>query len=632
MKGIFYFSLLFKIVVFASSSGETIGRDNQIHQESNSGISRRALRRPNTQGEPRSLVATNPFNSNRSIGQKELLVIRIEARDSSTTATEEQLFDDVFNGEITFTKQMNSCSHGKLTINPATGQNINNGITTIKLDNVVGKSSDSVVEEVEKDAVLLFGRSLNEFNHVMFCMPYGTLFKNGKGELSTTWHAYVPGDWRYTNFVTIYNDRWCSSISAGMHEVGHNLGLEHSNESGSTYEDETGSMGYSSLQPTFAAMRCYNPSKSWQLGWYSEHSRRINPFIDAPFQTVLTGITRPPLDGDPSRNILLQIPNGQTNIYLGYNLAEGYNAETVEGRNKVLVNEKAPGDRTYSNLLAKLSRGNTYTIKNYEGSGENLVIKVDENFRYSKEALIDVYFEGQDHPEQPGCNSDEVRFEVNIKTDAYAEDTSWKLIDDETQSVVASQSNREFENRKSHDYLVCIDRKRDFTFTLYDDYSDGICCSTGWGAYSIFLDGKEIFHGGEFKTSSVSHTFRTKEQETNPFCRDDPFFRYKRVNKCSWVARDRLNRCRKMWTGKLVAEHCPLTCGLCNTNSEGFVLDVEKTTRNIDDNIFCRDDTNYRYKDEKSCQWVAKDPFGRCSKMWRGEFVREHCQKTCNLC
>ena len=578
----------------------------------------------------RSLVETGTSNANRSFGEKDLLVVRIEAKDSSTTATEEELIGDIFDDEITFTKQMNSCSHGKLTINPATGKNINNGVTTIKLNHVVGRSTDSIIEAIDADSISLFGKALNEFDHVMFCMPPGMIFVNSNSEATKSWQAYVPGHWRYTNFVTVFNDEWCSSISAGMHEIGHNLGLEHSNESGSTYKDETGSMGYSSMKDTFGAMRCYNPSKSWQLGWYSEHSRRIDPFIDAPFQTIITGITRPPLDGDPYRNILVQIPNGQTDFYIGYNLAEEYNSGTIEGRNKVLINEKEPGLRSFSNLLAKMRRGDLYKINNYQGSGENLFIKVDANFGNSKEALLNVYFENNNISKIAGCNNNQVRFEVTVKTDAYADDTSWNLIDNETKAVVASRSNREFHNNVSHNDLICIDRKRDFTFTIYDEYEDGICCTQGWGAYSLFLDGKEIFHGGEFKSSSVSHTFRTKEVEQTISCHDDPFFRYKRLRKCSWAAHDKPNRCKKMWTGKPIEQHCPTSCGVCDANLQ-VDSSTSKSSRNIGNNIFCQDDQTFLIRGEHSCEWIAEDT-ARCNKKWNGTYIREHCKATCNFC
>ena len=40
-----------------------------------------------------------------------------------------------------------------------------------------------------------------------------------------------------------YNDHWCQSVSAQMHEVGHNLGLSHSGVNDEDlYGDETGMM------------------------------------------------------------------------------------------------------------------------------------------------------------------------------------------------------------------------------------------------------------------------------------------------------------------------------------------------------------------------------------------------------
>ena len=36
--------------------------------------------------------------------------------------------------------------------------------------------------------------------------------------------AYVPNEQPYINYLSIYNDDWCSSVSAGMHELAHNMG------------------------------------------------------------------------------------------------------------------------------------------------------------------------------------------------------------------------------------------------------------------------------------------------------------------------------------------------------------------------------------------------------------------------
>jgi hypothetical protein len=42
-------------------------------------------------------------------------------------------------------------------------------------------------------------------------------------------------DWR-----SVYNDDVCSTVSAQMHEVGHNLNLGHSKHEGDEYGDQSG--------------------------------------------------------------------------------------------------------------------------------------------------------------------------------------------------------------------------------------------------------------------------------------------------------------------------------------------------------------------------------------------------------
>ena len=48
---------------------------------------------------------------------------------------------------------------------------------------------------------------------VMYCLPPGTF--------SGVAYAYID------SWNSIYNDEWCSKLSAQMHEVGHNLNLGH---------------------------------------------------------------------------------------------------------------------------------------------------------------------------------------------------------------------------------------------------------------------------------------------------------------------------------------------------------------------------------------------------------------------
>ena len=95
---------------------------------------------------------------------------------------------------------------------------------------VGGVSEGKAVAEAEE----LYGGSQglgNKYDLVMFCQPPGT----------GTWLAYA-----YVNSIySFYNDIWCSSSSAQMHEVGHSLNLAHSGHDGNAYGDQSGYMGYS---------------------------------------------------------------------------------------------------------------------------------------------------------------------------------------------------------------------------------------------------------------------------------------------------------------------------------------------------------------------------------------------------
>ncbi len=57
----------------------------------------------------------------------------------------------------------------------------------------------------------------------------------------------------------------------------------------------------------------------------------------------------------------------------------------------------------------------------------------------------------------------------------------------------------------THVVPICIPTGSEVTFTMYDDYGDGICCSFGEGSYEI-LGAEPPVVGGQF-TTSVSHTF-----------------------------------------------------------------------------------------------------------------------------
>src|SRR5205085_672622 len=75
---------------------------------------------------------------------------------------------------------------------------------------------------------------------------------------------------------------------------------------------------------------------------------------------------------------------------------------------------------------------------------------------------------------------------LNIKTDSYGEETTWKLFNSNNQVVqqggpyaAAGQDNATFT------YYWNLNDQECYTFKIYDAYGDGICCSYGNGYYKL---------------------------------------------------------------------------------------------------------------------------------------------------
>lgn len=87
----------------------------------------------------------------------------------------------------------------------------------------------------------------------------------------------------------------------------------------------------------------------------------------------------------------------------------------------------------------------------------------------------------------------------NLETDGFGEETTWELTN--ADGDVLYDGGPYGEN--STDTEVFIIGEGCYTFTIYDDYGDGICC--GWagnGSYSLTLeDGTVIIEGGAFGDS-----------------------------------------------------------------------------------------------------------------------------------
>jgi len=100
------------------------------------------------------------------------------------------------------------------------------------------------------------------------------------------------------------------------------------------------------------------------------------------------------------------------------------------------------------------------------------------------------------------CGADQTRIGVSLVADDYPEETSWELTDADSGEMLMSAG--------AESGSLCVDRSTCLTFTLKDSYGDGMCCSYGEGAYTVFegesANSGTVLASGNFEGGSqVAH-------------------------------------------------------------------------------------------------------------------------------
>ena len=99
---------------------------------------------------------------------------------------------------------------------------------------------------------------------------------------------------------------------------------------------------------------------------------------------------------------------------------------------------------------------------------------------------VDIYLPSCDYRV---CPTGEKEVNIEIIPDRWPDETSWDLVDDCTGKTILS-------GLAGGDKACVPDGQ--YTFTIYDKYSDGICCEYGSGSYEVYYDGNLMKKGGEF--------------------------------------------------------------------------------------------------------------------------------------
>lgn len=477
-----------------------IPENAQLHLHDMNSDSSREDRREERRQERRQLVKTQ--------GTLKTLVIRLTDRNNiSPTLSTSNLKNDIFDDSVSLKSQTEACSYGKLKIEPFKGNTpnnkyISNGVVDVSMDYAMASGAPGMDQAAMAAANKQLG-DLNDdrFGLIMFCFPPGSNFL-----------AFAFPNSKYS----FYNDKWCGYVTGQMHEVGHNIGLAHSGQTNEgDYGDGTGLMGSSS--PDDDRRICYNPQKNYQLGWYDDKVETIDPLDGSGNREfTLNGVSDYKMNNNALIVIRLRQLDREQDYYVGFNRAEGINAETYEDGNRVTIVRKefgSPLDYGQSTKIASLNPGEKHVINNFNGKKDVQIMFL--GLKNGDAQIMVLEGDGPPPTSEPGSCQ---KVTVEITTDDYPKDTYWYIADTGGYGKVAGFSQEYTQANRKHSQTVCLpmgSSSKTYQFTIMDKYGDGMCCSQGNGSYNVIDNkGGKIFSGGS--NFSTRKHYITVQKDPSP--------------------------------------------------------------------------------------------------------------------
>lgn len=105
---------------------------------------------------------------------------------------------------------------------------------------------------------------------------------------------------------------------------------------------------------------------------------------------------------------------------------------------------------------------------------------------------------------QAQCSSTEDKVVITVRTDNWAQETSWDLVDGNGNTLASDAYSATVDDNTVFSYTVCIPAGACATFTIYDSYGDGLSLSGGY--YNVELNGNSLTGGNNYWVGNGGYT------------------------------------------------------------------------------------------------------------------------------
>ncbi|KAL7483893.1 hypothetical protein ACHAW6_009533 [Cyclotella cf. meneghiniana] len=96
-----------------------------------------------------------------------------------------------------------------------------------------------------------------------------------------------------------------------------------------------------------------------------------------------------------------------------------------------------------------------------------------------------------------------VNVEIQLQTDFFGDETSWEIVNVLNGSVIESAVKGDFESNATYNKNYSLNSDGCYNFTIFDQWSDGICCESGNGWFNLSVNGRFLYQGGVFQSSDT---------------------------------------------------------------------------------------------------------------------------------